>query len=84
MGDQEGAKLRETAADSSIPPVASDDCAAVDTTGGQGEDMRHILALDQGTTSSRALLFDTDSRIVAMAQREHLDLLCARTARQRH
>ena len=32
--------------------------------------MRHILALDQGTTSSRALLFDADSRVVAMAQRE--------------
>ncbi|MDP2667704.1 MAG: FGGY family carbohydrate kinase, partial [Nitrosopumilaceae archaeon] len=32
--------------------------------------MRHILALDQGTTSSRALLFDTDGGIVAMAQRE--------------
>ncbi|MDP3873637.1 MAG: glycerol kinase GlpK [Methyloversatilis sp.] len=32
--------------------------------------MRHILALDQGTTSSRALVFDTDGGIVAMAQRE--------------
>ncbi|MDP3288618.1 MAG: glycerol kinase GlpK, partial [Methyloversatilis sp.] len=32
--------------------------------------MRHILALDQGTTSSRALLFDTAGRVVAMAQRE--------------
>ena len=32
--------------------------------------MRHILALDQGTTSSRALLFDADSGVVAMAQRE--------------
>jgi glycerol kinase len=29
-----------------------------------------VLALDQGTTSSRALLFDHDTRIVAAAQRE--------------
>ena len=32
--------------------------------------MTHILALDQGTTSSRALLFDLQGRVVAMAQRE--------------
>ncbi|HEY9194552.1 MAG TPA: glycerol kinase GlpK [Methyloversatilis sp.] len=32
--------------------------------------MRHILALDQGTTSSRALVFDTDARVCGMAQRE--------------
>ncbi|HEY4371212.1 MAG TPA: glycerol kinase GlpK [Burkholderiales bacterium] len=30
----------------------------------------HILALDQGTTSSRAILFDRAGRIVAMAQKE--------------
>ena len=30
----------------------------------------HILALDQGTTSSRAILFDKAGRIVAMAQKE--------------
>ena len=29
-----------------------------------------ILALDQGTTSSRAVLFDADGRMVGMAQRE--------------
>ncbi|QQL45881.1 glycerol kinase GlpK [Sulfuriroseicoccus oceanibius] len=29
-----------------------------------------IVALDQGTTSSRALVFDRDSRIVAVAQKE--------------
>jgi glycerol kinase len=29
-----------------------------------------ILALDQGTTSSRSLLFDTSGRVVAQAQRE--------------
>jgi glycerol kinase len=32
--------------------------------------MSHILALDQGTTSSRAILFDRRGRPVAMAQRE--------------
>lgn len=31
---------------------------------------RAVLALDQGTTSSRAIIFDTDGRIAAMAQRE--------------
>ena len=32
--------------------------------------MAHILALDQGTTSSRALLFDRAGTVVATAQRE--------------
>jgi glycerol kinase len=32
--------------------------------------MRHVLALDQGTTSSRAILFDETGRPVASAQRE--------------
>ncbi|SEO54529.1 glycerol kinase [Salinihabitans flavidus] len=32
--------------------------------------MTHILAIDQGTTSSRAILFDGDMRPVASAQRE--------------
>ncbi|MEO8063119.1 MAG: glycerol kinase GlpK [Pseudomonadota bacterium] len=31
---------------------------------------RYILALDQGTTSSRSLLFDAGGRVVAQAQRE--------------
>ncbi len=31
---------------------------------------RYILSLDQGTTSSRAVLFDHDQRIVGIAQRE--------------
>ncbi len=31
---------------------------------------RYVLALDQGTTSSRTLLFDATGRIVALAQRE--------------
>ncbi|MDD5139651.1 MAG: glycerol kinase GlpK [Verrucomicrobiales bacterium] len=32
--------------------------------------MKHILALDQGTTSSRAIVFDHGGRIVSAAQRE--------------
>src|SRR3954447_26299748 len=32
--------------------------------------MRYILALDQGTTSSRAILFDHDGAIAAIAQKE--------------
>ncbi len=32
--------------------------------------MPHILALDQGTTSSRALVFDEEGTVVALAQRE--------------
>jgi glycerol kinase len=31
---------------------------------------RHILALDQGTTSTRAILFDEDGRSIGTAQRE--------------
>jgi len=32
--------------------------------------MRHVLALDQGTTSSRAIVFDATGAIVSTAQRE--------------
>jgi len=32
--------------------------------------MKYVLALDQGTTSSRAILFDAEGRPVATAQRE--------------
>jgi glycerol kinase len=32
--------------------------------------MRHILALDQGTTSSRAIVFDSQGQVVARAQQE--------------
>lgn len=32
--------------------------------------MTHILAIDQGTTSSRAIIFDADLRVVASAQEE--------------
>ena len=43
--------------------------SAADHTSGD-ETMKYILALDQGTTSSRAILFDKDATIRAMAQRE--------------
>ena len=36
----------------------------------QNREVSYILALDQGTTSSRAILFDHDAHIVAVAQRE--------------
>jgi len=32
--------------------------------------MTHILAIDQGTTSSRALVFDADMQVIATAQQE--------------
>ncbi len=35
---------------------------------------RYILALDQGTTSSRAILFDQEQKIVEMAQKEFTQL----------
>ncbi len=36
---------------------------------------RYILALDQGTSSSRAILFDHDARLVATAQQEFPQIL---------
>lgn len=36
---------------------------------------RYILALDQGTTSSRSILFDHDARIVSVAQQEFRQIL---------
>jgi glycerol kinase len=35
----------------------------------------HVIALDQGTTSTRAIVFDAAGRIVASAQREHQQIL---------
>ena len=32
--------------------------------------MRYLLALDQGTSSSRSIVFDVEGRVVAMAQKE--------------
>ena len=31
----------------------------------------HVLAIDQGTTSTRAIVFDRAGTVVATAQREH-------------
>ncbi|HEX8734506.1 MAG TPA: glycerol kinase GlpK [Pyrinomonadaceae bacterium] len=36
--------------------------------------MKYILALDQGTTSSRAIVFDKESRIVSLAQSEYTQI----------
>ncbi|NNE97842.1 MAG: glycerol kinase GlpK [Pyrinomonadaceae bacterium] len=33
--------------------------------------MKYILSLDQGTTSSRAIIFDEKGKVVSVAQREH-------------
>ncbi len=35
----------------------------------------HVLALDQGTTSTRAIVFDATGKPVAVAQREHAQIL---------
>ena len=32
--------------------------------------MKHILALDEGTTSARAIVFDAQGRVVSLAQKE--------------
>ena len=46
--------------------------------------MPYILALDQGTTSSRAIVFDHDANIVAVGQREFpADLSAAGLGRAR-
>ncbi len=36
--------------------------------------MSYILALDQGTTSSRAIVFDKESRIISVAQKEYTQI----------
>ena len=33
-------------------------------------DKKYILALDQGTTSSRAILFDRDQNMISVCQKE--------------
>lgn len=34
----------------------------------------HIVAIDQGTTSTRAIVFDTNGKVVAIGQREHAQI----------
>ncbi len=36
--------------------------------------MSYILAFDQGTTSSRAIIFDAESRIISLSQSEHTQI----------
>jgi glycerol kinase len=36
--------------------------------------MSYILALDQGTTSSRAIIFDRNSQIISVGQKEHTQI----------
>ncbi len=36
--------------------------------------MSYILAFDQGTTSSRAIIFDAESRIISLSQTEHTQI----------
>ena len=42
---------------------------------GMKTDKKYVLAIDQGTTSSRAILFNHDGEIVAVAQKEHAQIL---------
>ena len=35
----------------------------------------HVLAIDQGTTSTRAIVFDTTGSVVSVAQREHEQIM---------
>ena len=37
--------------------------------------MRYVIAIDQGTTSSRAILFDAAGAVVSVGQKEHAQLL---------
>jgi glycerol kinase len=37
--------------------------------------MRYIIAIDQGTTSSRAIVFDAEGTVVSVGQKEHAQLL---------
>lgn len=38
-------------------------------------DRKYIMALDQGTTSSRAILFDKEGNIVATSQKNSLSFI---------
>ena len=35
---------------------------------------KYVLAIDQGTTSSRAIVFDRSGKIVSLGQREHAQI----------
>lgn len=38
-------------------------------------DRKYIMALDQGTTSSRAILFDKEGNVVATSQKEFTNFI---------
>ena len=44
--------------------------------------MSHILALDQGTSSSRAIVFGADGQVVALAQRDAMNASAAALPRE--
>ena len=46
----------------------------VPVTGGQSAMSRFVGAIDQGTTSSRFIVFDRDGAIVTVAQKEHAQI----------
>src|SRR5690349_16435220 len=54
----------------STPSTVPPDCGRADSPAETRVTARLILAVDQGTTSSRALLFDGQGRALAMAQQE--------------
>ena len=35
---------------------------------------RYVVALDQGTTSSRCIVFDKEQQVIGMAQKEYTQL----------
>src|SRR3954471_14353383 len=55
----------------SMPSTARQDCDRAECPPERSRmSARYVLALDQGTTSSRSLLFDARGHIVSLAQRE--------------
>ncbi len=60
--------LRENTAAALFPPFSTNTINSAKKQ--EGYDMPYIMALDQGTTSSRCILFDREGNIAASAQRE--------------
>ena len=59
---------------SCMPPQSRPTIAAVPDAGERPRG-RYIAAIDQGTTSSRCIVFDADGSIVAVEQQEHRQIL---------
>ncbi|MFC1442563.1 glycerol kinase GlpK [Streptacidiphilus sp. N1-10] len=53
-----------------MPPLPRPTITAVPAAGGRPQG-RYVAAIDQGTTSSRCIVFDADGAIVAVEQQEH-------------